>query len=63
MSQDNPTPKLVRHFLLQITAEQAQRINEYRWTARKPTQTDAVRALLDLGLEAAEAAKARPAER
>ena len=51
MSQD--TTKLACTFLLKIKPEQAERIDEFRWSHRQQSQTAAVRKLIDLGLEAA----------
>ena len=49
----HPTTKLARNFLLTIKPEQAERIDEFRWSHRQQSQTAAVRMLIDLGLEAA----------
>jgi hypothetical protein len=45
---------------LGFTAEQWERVKEFRFDQRIPTEADAVRRLIDLGLETAGAKGAKP---
>jgi len=47
--------------IIPIPRELLDRINEYRFDARKPTRADAIRHLIELGLEAAR--KGQPKKR
>jgi hypothetical protein len=57
----HPTTKLARNFLLRIKPEEAQQIDEFRWSNRQQSQTAAVRKLIALGLQAARQAEPKAA--
>jgi len=49
--------------IIPIPQELLDRINEYRFDARKPTRAEAIRHLLELGLEAARKGQPKKRER
>jgi hypothetical protein len=53
----HPNEKPAHTFLLKIKPEQAHEINEFRWTHRQPSQSEAVRKLIDMGLAIARQVK------